>query len=229
MASSKRRSSSSGWTTNEICLLVGVVVLGGLTLLVFCGYLMNHHNVAEALGGSFCLGIFVLIPAVPLIRSRRKRTKSRAMAQVVRVPAGSGRGHPDLTLTSDQALPKICIRCGGRTRRVSRLNYANEHTDASPYEWGRATPLMLFLPFFQIIAHVMIFARLWQSVEKRWKRRKGRDGAVLFEIPHCQPCSKAHPILQKHFDFHGRNMIVEVHPVFKEQLAGMERAAAEKG
>ena len=227
MSSSKRRGSK--WTTNQACLLVAVLLFGGLTAVIFSLQLFNGRNVPESLGGSLCLGVFTLIPGVPLFISRRKVAKSRAMAQVVRSNSGSGRGYPDLTLTSDQKLPKVCVRCGNGTRRVSQLNYANAHTDASPYEWGRATPLMIFLPFFQILAQVMIWARIWESIEKRWKRRKGEEGGVLFKIPHCRSCAGRHPILQKHFDFHGRNMIVEVHPVFKEQLAAIGRAQPGKG
>ena len=35
--------------------------------------------------------------------------------------------------------------------------------------------------------------------------------------------ASGNPIVQRHFDFHGRSMIVEAHPLFREQLKAMSR------
>ena len=221
MHSSKhgRGSRSSGWNSNQICLAVASGVLGVLTLFVFVACLGQPEGIAAAIGGAFCPGIFALIPTILLIRSLRKSGRKRSMSYVVRSNSPSRQGHADITINAHQKLPRICIRCGDATKRVSPLRYKDAYTEVNPYDWARATPFMIFIPFFQIIAHVLILARIWQAIEKRWNRRKASTNDLTFKIPHCLSCSKKRPIIQRHFDFHGRNMIVDAHPAFRGSLS----------
>ncbi|BCU75843.1 hypothetical protein llg_05580 [Luteolibacter sp. LG18] len=164
-----------------------------------------------------CPGIFAIVPGLILWKSRGV-SRARGLTAVVRSQAYRGGGFSDQTIRSGQKLPKVCVCCGDTTGRVSPLRYENAQTEASVYDWRRAGPLLLFAPFFTILQGVLMGAMFWQSVEKRMQRRKGREGGVLFRIPHCRTCAKERPIVQRHFDFHGRSMIVDAHPAFAQAL-----------
>ncbi|MFD0892468.1 hypothetical protein KBB96_13665 [Luteolibacter ambystomatis] len=227
--SSRRYHSgrSSKWNGNQKCLAVAVVIMGGLTLLCLIALVQDQRakhpeaGIPGILGAAaislVCPGLFVWLPLIILWRSLAK-SSARSLKAVVRSQAYRGGGFSDLTLKSDQNLPRICLCCGTATNRVTPLRYENAHTEASVYDWGRAGPFLLLAPFFTLIQGVLMGAMFWQSVEKRLQRRKAREGAVLFRIPHCRTCSKQQPIVQRHFDFHGRSMIVDAHPAFRSAL-----------
>lgn len=172
-------------------------------------------SIGTVIAGLICPGIFAIVPGILLWESRRGSRGGATRQQVVKSHAVTS-GYSDLTISSDQVLPKICVRCGSATRRATPLRYENGYTEANPYDWNRAGPFLLLAMVFNFITALLVFSRIWQSVEKRWKRRQAGQDDVVFHIPHCRSCRKRHPIVQRQFDFHARKMMLEVHPNFRE-------------
>lgn len=223
-SSGGRRSKGTFWNANRICLLIIAIIFGLISLLAMVGGFTagstGGGNMAQALGQAFgaslCPFIFMSVPLVILLRAGRKR--NQPAPSVLRPGVAPRPGFRDVSVTSVQDLPPVCIRCGVATKRITPLRYANSLTDVSPYDWNRVNPLVMIFLVWKFAVYV-IGAKLWQMVEKRWKRRQARSNGVLFRIPHCKGCAASHPIVQRHFDFHGRTMILEAHPEFHRQLA----------
>lgn len=216
---SRRKSK---WNSNEVCLAIISGIFGLLMLFAFVTIVRGPGGIGDALGGMLCIAVPGSVPMFMLWRSRRRGNKSRVMQHLVRSSSFTGHGFADISITSEQPLPRTCIRCGTATRRVSPLRYRGALTDANPYDWSRVHPL-LFLYFAFRFGVQLLLTKLWESIERRLKRRKAAGDAVVFKIPHCKACASANPIVQRHFDFHGRSMIVEAHPLFREQLKAMSR------
>lgn len=210
------------WNTNEVCLAIISGIFGLLMLFTFVAIVRGPGGIGDALGGLLCIAVPASVPMFMLWRSRRRGSKSRVMPHLVRSSSFTGHGFADISIHSEQALPKTCIRCGTATRRVSPLRYRGAHTDANPYDWSRVHPL-LFLFLAVRFGGQLLLVKIWESIERRLKRRKAAGAAVVFKVPHCKACASRNPIVQRHFDFHGRSMIVEAHPLFREQLKTMSR------
>ncbi len=211
-----RPGESSPFTSNQRFLLATSVLLGAAAVFLFVALSRVPDGMPAAI---VTAGVLVVLGLIPLFLIRRSRRRGRrgTMSNLVRSSFRAGRGFTDVEITCDQALPKVCIRCGTATRRVSPFRFLAAHTEASPYDWSRLNPfLFLFIAWKFTVQLVM--TKLWMMFEKWFKRRKSAGGAVVFKIPHCKDCARGNPVVQRHFDFHGRRMIVEVHPVFREQL-----------
>ncbi len=172
-------------------------------------------GISKAVPGAICPGLMAAIPGILLWRSRRRRGPSGKVTRVVRSHASTGPGYHDVTITSGRKLPEICIRCGTPTRRCTPLRYDSHHTEANVYDWGRAGPFIAFAPIFSFLAAIISVAMIWIPIERRLKRWKESAGPVKFRIPHCARCGDVNPLVQRHFDFHGRIMVLEAHPAFQ--------------
>ncbi|MGC4015034.1 MAG: hypothetical protein QM755_11050 [Luteolibacter sp.] len=210
-------------------MAVACVILTALTVWSFVAFYQGgrqRHPEMQAGGAllmSFvasmiCPGIFALIPILVLWKSRLSQ-QSRSLKSVVRSQVYRGGGFSDLTISNNARLPQICLCCGTATSRVTPLRYENAQTEASVYDWRRAGPFVILGLFMPIVHGVMAMAFFWQPVEARMKRLKAAGGAVTFRIPHCRSCAKDKPIVQRHFDFHGRKMIVDAHPAFRAAMS----------
>lgn len=203
--------------SNQKALLAISVLFWLLAATVFILILTSPDGTfGRALGGAACPAIFATLFSVIVQRGRRSR-HHRGMTGLVRSQSSSGGSYRDVEVNADQKLPKICIRCGTPTRRTSPFRFKGAHTDANPYDWSRLNPLTFVLAIY-FFFRILILARIWQSIEKRILRRKGNGDRVEFKIPHCRSCAKTSPVVQRHFDFHGRKMILEAHPAFREAL-----------
>ena len=221
MAYSQRRRSSSRasfWNFNRICLLAVVIVCWSISVLALWFGFRETGNIGQAFGGIVCPMFFMLIPLAILCSAALKRRRKNPAPAVMRPGVAAKPGFRDVSVTSDQDLPGVCIRCGETTKRVTPLRYAGSHTEASPYDWSRINPLLMIFLVWKFAFYV-IMTKVCEMVEKRWKRRKAHAKGVLFRIPHCKGCASHHPIIQRHFDFHGRSMILEAHPEFHRRLA----------
>ncbi len=223
MSSLKRRySKGSGWSPNQICLAIASGIIGLLTFIIFVAGIGGPQGFTGALAGAVCPGVFGLFPLALLWRSRRQGRRRHSLSGLIRSSSYSGQGFNDVTISSGQALPKICIRCGAATKRVSPFRFQGNLTNTSPYEWNRVNPFLMIFIVFKFSGH-LILTKLWESIETRLKRRKALYDRVVFKIPHCKSCASGNPVVQRHFDFHGRNMILEAHPTFQEHLNHLHR------
>ena len=203
--------------SNQKALLAVGVLFWLLAAAIFMAVITSPEGgLSNAVGGAACPAIFASLFFFIVSRGRRPRHQ-RAMAGLVRSQSHSGGAYRDIEVSSEQKLPKICIRCGVPTRRTSPFRFKGAHTDANPYDWSRLNPLTFILAMY-FFFRILILARIWQSIEKRLLRRKGTSDRVEFKIPHCRSCAQSSPVVQRHFDFHGRKMILEAHPAFREAL-----------
>lgn len=212
----------SKWSSNEVCLAVVSGIFGLLMLFSVVTLARSPGGIGNAAGGLFCSAVPASATLFLLWRSRRRGSRSRVMPHLVRSGNYTGGGFADIAITCDQPLPKVCIRCGTATSRISPLRYRGAHTDANPYDWKRVHPLLFLIVALRFGVHLLL-TKIWESIERRLKRRKAAGDAVVFKIPHCKACASGNPIVQRHFDFHGRSMIVEAHPLFRQELKAMSR------
>ena len=229
--SSHRRSGRSSRTPGrQLALVILCCIFGVLTLfLLLCGLLDPTVDLSSLLASLICPASLTLVPGYFLWKARSQVWRARVFSRVARTTAPSPHGYAAVTLRSGERLPKVCVCCGSETRHITPLHYRDQYNDASPYDWNRAWPFLILAPFISFVANVLIAARVWQSIEKRMKRRAATGADVVFHIPHCKPCRKRQPIYQRHFDFHGRSMIIDAHPLFHERLAAMPAQEHAKG
>jgi len=221
---SHRRKVS--WNGNQICLAIICGIFGLLIVGIVLATSGGPGGFTQAAAAAFCPAVFGMIPALMLWTSRWRATRSRSMEGIVHSRVLSDPRYHDVTIFGNQALPKVCIRCGNATRRVSPLRYRANHSDVSPYDWNRLNPI-LFVFLAWKFGLQLISAKILMMVERRWKRHRATRDMLVFEIPHCKACATTRPIVQRHFDFHGRCMIVEAHENFRALLSKAPQKAGE--
>ncbi|WP_035609792.1 hypothetical protein [Haloferula sp. BvORR071] len=206
---------------NQKALLAIAVLFWLLAATVFTLVITSPDgHLSNALAGAVCPGIFAAIFSIIVQRQLRPRGH-KTMPNLVRSTGrASGKNYGDVEIRAGQALPKICIRCGEPTRRTSPFRFKGAHTDANPYDWSRVNPVMFFFLAWRF-AFQLLVVKLYQSIERRIKRRQAEADGVEFKIPHCRSCAKNSPVVQRHFDFHGRKMVLEAHSQFREALKGV--------
>jgi len=213
----RRRRSGPFWNLNRICLLVIVIIFGSISALILSAVTAETGSFGQALGGALCPLVIMAIPLAILLRAGLKGRKSESVRTVIRPGVAPKPGFRDVSISSAQSLPRICIRCGVTTKRVTPLRYAGAHTDASPYDWSRIHPLLMIFLIWKF-AFQVIMVKVWEMMERRWQKRRAESDGVTFRIPHCKGCASRNPIVQRHFDFHGRMMILEAHSEFDSNL-----------
>ena len=212
--SSRRKAS---WNGNQICLAIICVVFALLILGIVVTTSGGPGGFTRAFAAAFCPAVFGVIPALMLWMSRRRSGRRRSRKGMRTSSGVSGAQYRDVTIFSGQELPRVCIRCGKATKRVSPFRYGANHTDVSPYDWNRVNPILFVFLVWKYSVHLIV-TKIWISIERRLKRYQATRDAVVFEIPHCKACASANPIVQRHFDFHGQSMIVEAHESFRALL-----------
>lgn len=206
-----------------ICCIIGCV-MG----IIVVSALANGARATDVIAGCACFGTFGVIPLVILVVSRRRSRGPRRRTDMVKTQAANPAGHVSVEITADEALPRICVCCGAETRRVSKFRFHGAHTDGNPYDWSRVHPLLMIFLFWKFGTQV-ILTKLVTMFERFRDRRKSRKSGMEFRIPHCPGCVRGRPILQRHFDFHGRRMTIVAAAEFGERLSEMRKSAPKPG
>lgn len=221
----ERMANRDGWrngrgslNSNQKSLVAITCVFWIMGIVIFVASFKGREGLSVSLG---FLSFFVVMGLLPLafiwISKLRRRSRNSLNGFIRSASAQSGLGFQDVTIKAEESLPRVCIRCGTETRRTSPYKIRAAHTEYSRYDWSRVHPLLFIFLAIKFGAHLLVL-KLSLFIGNRLNRRAAAARAIKFEIPHCKTCAKGSPIIQRHFDFHSRSMILEANREFIKQL-----------
>lgn len=218
---------SRSWNGNQKLLLATCIMFGCAILVMAVVAMSSGTRPANVIAGCSCFGAVGLLPLGILIVSRRRSRGPKHRTDLVRSQAAAPAGHVDVEISADEKLPGICVGCGMETRRVTKLRFDAAYTDSNRYDWSRVHPILMLFLFLKFAFHV-VGTKLVTTYERFIDHRKSRSSGMVFRIPHCRDCVRKRPIVQRHFDFHARKMVVMAPEGFRTRLAEMRKSSAKK-
>ena len=198
--------------------------MGIVMMVLVVSALVNGAKAADVMAGCLCTGTFGAVPLGILVASRRRSRGPRRRTDLVKNQGSAPAGHVNVEITADETLPRLCACCGAETRRVSKFQYHGAHTPGNPYDWSRVHPLLMIFLVWKFGAQ-LIMAKLVTIFERFRDRRRARNEGMVFRIPHCRDCKRHRPIVQCHFDFHGRRLPIVAPATFGARLVETRKSA----
>lgn len=198
--------------TNQKCLFaIWLMILILFTLIA----VSSDLGLVETLRFISPVLIIGLIPFVMAFTKKHEAKKQRRNARRIVILNTAPRGFSEFEIHSGDTLPAVCVTCGEKTFKTTPIRHQTNEKYVSKYDWKQLNPFFAII-FLLKFAAITVGVFLIQQFEKLRSKKKAH-ATLEFLIPHCPECAKKRPIPQRHLDFHGRKIIIFVHPHFPKR------------